>query len=335
MLKMVGRMIYLNKASTIENQNTQDLQLATDNIFRSQAAFNLATRMATAFSSSTIVPKNYQNNPSNCLIALEMANRIGTSPLMVMQNLYIVNGQPAWSSQFIVAMINNSGKYKTELQYDLTGNGDDLSCYAYIFDRNDRKVVGPTISMKMAKAEGWYDKYGSKWKTMPEVMIRYRAASFFGRLNCPDMIMGIYSSDEVIEISGSDYKFVDKPPVNEPVQEDFSQQIGSDTLGEMTGAAYMENGYASEFPETEKRLDSGNFPAADPAIKDHISHNDVPANGNSTGPQNSNICADCGVGISDAEHGYSTRIYGRDLCRKHQQEAKKAKAANGNGGGSY
>jgi hypothetical protein len=59
--------------------------------------------------------------------------------------------------------------------------------------------------MKMAKAEGWLNKNGSKWQTMPEVMIRYRAASFFGRLNCPDMIMGIYSKEEAIELTDDEY----------------------------------------------------------------------------------------------------------------------------------
>lgn len=181
----------------------------TNNVFSGLQEFQLAQRMATALSSSTIVPKDYQNNVGNCIIALEMSSRLNTSPMMVMQNLYIVNGRPAWSSQYIVAMINASRKYKTELQYELTGSGTNMACYAYAEDHNGHIVKGPTITMAMAKAEGWLDKNGSKWKTMPEVMIRYRAASFFGRLNCPDMIMGIYSTDEVIEIGPDAYREVD------------------------------------------------------------------------------------------------------------------------------
>jgi hypothetical protein len=133
------------------------------------------------------------------MIAVEMAVRLNTSPIMVMQNLYVVNGRPAWSSQYIIAMINGSRKYRTELQFELEGKGDNLSCYAWAEDHSGRKVTGPKITMQMAKAEGWMDRKGSKWRTMPEVMIRYRAASFFGRLYCPEMIMGIYSKDEVIE----------------------------------------------------------------------------------------------------------------------------------------
>src|SRR5699024_11596437 len=119
--------------------------------------------------------------------------------MMVMQNLYVVNGRPAWSSQYIIAMINNSKKYKTEVQFEFEGKGDTMACTAFAEDYAGRVVKGPKITMTMAKAEGWVGKNGSKWKTMPEVMIRYRAASFFGRLNCPDLIMGLYSTDEVME----------------------------------------------------------------------------------------------------------------------------------------
>lgn len=170
-------------------------------IWSDPKAFETAARMANALSSSTIVPKAYQGERGlgNCMIALEMANRLHTSPLMVMQNLYIVNGNPAWSSQYIIAMINNSKKYKTEIQFDIQGAGNEMSCYAYVETYDGRTVEGPLITMEMAEKEGWSTKDRSKWKTMPEVMIRYRAASFFGRLNCPDMIMGMYSVEEVLE----------------------------------------------------------------------------------------------------------------------------------------
>lgn len=183
-------------------QNDGEIISLDGGIFSNTQVFNTAQRMAQALASSTIVPKEYQNNVGNCLIALEMAVRIKTSPMMVMQNLYVVNGRPAWSSLYITAMINNSRKYKNELQFAMSGSGDNLSCYAWAEDYTGHKVIGPTITMAMARAEGWVTRNGSKWQTMPEVMIRYRAASFFGRLNCPEMIMGVYTVEEAYEIPG-------------------------------------------------------------------------------------------------------------------------------------
>lgn len=171
-------------------------------IFADPQAFQGAMNMACALADSTIIPKDYQKNPSNCLIAVEMASRLNASPMMVMQHLFVVNGRPAWSSQWIISMINNSRKYRDVIQYEMGHDPEDggLSCYAWAIDHAGQKVVGPKITMKMAEAEGWINKNGSKWRTMPEVMIRYRAASFFGRLNCPDMIMGIYSREEVLDM---------------------------------------------------------------------------------------------------------------------------------------
>jgi hypothetical protein len=51
--------------------------------------------------------------------------------------------------------------------------------------------------MEMAEKEGWLRKNGSKWQTMPQVMLRYRAASFFARMNCPELSIGLYSKEEL------------------------------------------------------------------------------------------------------------------------------------------
>lgn len=212
----------------LQEQNVRPPSTAPmGNVFGSEASFSSAVRMANALAASTIVPKDYQNNTANCIIALEMASRLAISPMMVMQNLYVVNGRPAWSSQYIIAMINSSKKYKTELQFRFDGDGDNLGCRAWVQDYNDHEVVGPRISMQMAKDEGWLSKNGSKWKTMPEVMLRYRAASFFGRLNCPDMIMGIYSTDEVIEMDPSEYT-VSEP--EEIVKQEIAQNANKEII---------------------------------------------------------------------------------------------------------
>ncbi len=199
-------------------------------VFSDAQSFETALRMAQVLAGSTVVPKSYQNNVGNCMIAIEMASRIKTSPMMVMQNLYIVNGNPAWSSQWIIAMINSSKRYKTELQFEFGHDPEDggLSCLAYAEDYSGHRVEGPKITMTMAEKEGWLNKSGSKWRTMPEVMIRYRAASFFGRVNCPDMIMGIYTQEEVYdmgEVQDADYSsFSTNPETGEVVKANTARE---------------------------------------------------------------------------------------------------------------
>lgn len=170
--------------------------------FSSMEAFENAQRMATALSKSDLVPKEYKENLPNCILALEMSQRIGMNPLMIMQNMYIVHGKPSWSGQFMVACINGSGNF-SPLRYELSGKegADSRTCIAWAYDKasGDRLESTP-VSIKMAKDEGWYQKNGSKWKTMPELMLRYRSATFFGRTYCPELTMGMQTTDEIKDI---------------------------------------------------------------------------------------------------------------------------------------
>lgn len=181
---------------------TNELSLSP---FANAQTFEGAQRMATALCSSTLVPKEYQGKDKmpNCLIALEIAQRTNSSPLMVMQNLYIVHGKPSWSSQFIIAALNSCGRFEP-LDFILDGEGDDWGCYVTTKDKKGNVLKGARVNIKMAKAEGWYSKSGSKWQTMPEIMLRYRAASFFGKLYAPDILMGMYTKEEVEDIGIKD-----------------------------------------------------------------------------------------------------------------------------------
>ena len=161
-------------------------------------------KAATFLSQTDLVPATYQAKPANCLIALDLANRSGMSPLTVMQNLYIVKGKPSWSGQFIIALVNSSGRYLAPLKPVFVGEKGTLSygCYMETYGLNGEKIVSTTVTMQMAKDEGWIDKPGSKWKTMPELMMMYRAGAFFGRVHCPDVLYGLQSVEEVQDLHG-------------------------------------------------------------------------------------------------------------------------------------
>lgn len=195
-------------------------------IFGTSDNFIMAMQMAKALSSSTIVPSTFQKNDANCLIAIEQAQRLRVSPLMVMQNLYVIQGRPSWSSKFLIAAINNSGKFDMELQFEETRDkdGKPYSCLAWT-TKNGRRVEGMNVDMEMAKAEGWLGKNGSKWKTMPQLMLRYRAASFFSSLNCPELTMGLYTKEEMQD---NDFKEYPMEDLQEQVKRDIAENANSE-----------------------------------------------------------------------------------------------------------
>jgi hypothetical protein len=181
---------------------TTTLTTTNNSVFSGIRAFEDAQRIAKALASSTLIPPQFQGQQgfANCLVALEIAGRMNISPFLCMQHLHIIHGRPNWSSAFIIAMVNGCGRF-TPLRFEISGEGDSLACYAVATDiKTDQELKGPTITMAMAKKEGWATKSGSKWITMPELMIRYRAAAFWGRLFAGDLLVGLQTQEEVIDV---------------------------------------------------------------------------------------------------------------------------------------
>jgi len=178
------------------------LATTTSSVFSGIQQFEDAQRIAKALASSTLIPPQFQGQQgfANCLVALEIANRMRMSPFQVMQNLHIIHGRPSWSSQFIIGLINGCGRF-SPLRYEISGKGDTLACTAVATELSTgEELRGPEVTMAMAKREGWATKSGSKWATMPELMIRYRAAAFWGRLFIPELLVGIHTQEEVMDV---------------------------------------------------------------------------------------------------------------------------------------
>lgn len=168
--------------------------------FASASNFEQAWRMGQALATSDLVPEVYKGKPANALIALNMASRLGADVMAVMQSLDIIHGRPSWRSTFIIAAINTCGKF-SPLRFEITGEGMARKCVAWARERGtNERLDGPEVSMAMAKAEGWSEKSGSKWKTLPDLMLRYRAAAFFGRLYAPEILLGMQTAEEVADV---------------------------------------------------------------------------------------------------------------------------------------
>lgn len=222
-------------------------------------------RAAKMFANSDLVPDMYKiggklQNPenkaiANCVIAMNMATRMSADVLMIMQNLVIVQGRPSWSSAFLISSVNSSGRFEP-MKYRITNKGklgkvdyvdyewngkhkaavnktfdgskiDNIECVAYTKSKGSDEVLESSpISIEMAIKEGWYTKAGSKWQTMPEQMLRYRAASFWTRAYAPEISMGMHTVEEVqdIETIDAEYEVVDKK-VEREIQEKANSEV--------------------------------------------------------------------------------------------------------------
>jgi len=210
--------------------------------FQNLASFEFMQRAAKLFATSTMVPAAYQAVVSegygrdkkwvqndaalpNCMVALDLAQRMNASPLQVMQNLHVIEGRPSWGSPFIIALINNSGQYAHNLRFAFewldevdakqitfewvnnqkhevvkTVRIKNARCVAWTTDKAGTRIESAPVTLEMAVQEGWYTRNGSKWKTMPQTMAQYRAAAFFGRTYNPELLMGLPTAEELHDI---------------------------------------------------------------------------------------------------------------------------------------
>ncbi len=188
-----------------------------DSLFRDAAGFDHINRIAKVFADSQLVPPTFQKNIANCIIGLEIAHRLGASPLMVMQNLNLIKGKPSFSASFMIAAINSCGRF-TPLEFNYVGERgtDEWGCYATSQNRQGKVLKGVTVTIGIAKKDGWYGRENSKWPTMPELMLSYRAATWWVRMFAPEMLMGFPTEDEVHDIKNVTPEPEEKPVVKVP-----------------------------------------------------------------------------------------------------------------------
>ena len=184
----------------------QTTQLTTNSVWENKDQFNQLLRAAQMLSQTSIIPQSYQNKPQDCFVAIEMANRMGVSPMVVMQNMYVVKGKPSWAGQACTMLINSCGKFK-DVKHIYTGEKGkpNRGCYVTATRISDgSQVDGVEVTMQMAQSEGWTSN--SKWRNMPELMLAYRASAFFARVYCPEAMMGVQTAEEVYD--------ADSTPIN-------------------------------------------------------------------------------------------------------------------------
>ena len=251
------------------------------------AAFAQIWRASQMFAASDLVPTAYKNKPENCFIAIEMADRMGISPFAMLQSLVIINGKPSMEAKLIIALVNDSGIFADPLEYEIVGNDPHAMDYKVRVFAKMRKTgkdcFGPWITYQMVKGEGWLDKSGSKWKTMPSIMFMYRAASFFAKAYCPNITMGMQTREEMEDVKPIDITPEKKiapalvealqiakdtaPALAAPLEETAAEIIDVET-GEMTESVEqqpVETPAAKRNRRTKAEFESDKLAAGPPA----------------------------------------------------------------------
>lgn len=186
-----------NNEIALTTDNKEKFGLA--NLVSNPETYKQAMNLVEIFVGSSFVPQQYKNK-ADCFVAVQMALARGVDPLFVLQNTQVVHGKPSWSGTAVIGLLNTSNIFEGVLKFEWEkdpATGGIMGCRAVAYDKRGDKLTGTTVTWRMANDEGWVNKAGSKWKTMPEQMFMYRAASFFARTFAPHVLLGLYTIEEV------------------------------------------------------------------------------------------------------------------------------------------
>lgn len=168
---------------------SSEVELSQSDEMRSQ--FKLAQFMST----SEIIPTVFKNKPANVFIAMQLAQRMNVPAMEIMQNLYIVHGNPTFKTSYLIARANESGIFSEPIQYEIQGEigNETITAYAHLKCSGTR--ISAQVSMDMARKEGWTKN--EKYKSMNVQMLCFRAAAFLLRRYAPQIALGISSKEEI------------------------------------------------------------------------------------------------------------------------------------------
>lgn len=169
-------------------------QNAAPNAFRAES-IESAWRISEGLSKSELVPEIYKNKPYNVMIAIMCGQELGVNPFTVMQHMSVIKGKPRWEVKFLIAMANRSGVFSIPIDWKVHGSGDSLAVEAYATLKASGVTVSCSVSLAEAKADGWANN--PKYRTIPELMLRYRSAGRLIDLYCPEVRLGLSSDAEV------------------------------------------------------------------------------------------------------------------------------------------
>lgn len=206
----------MSELATIPNSNGRlpsvvaAARQAAIDIVGNKEDFEHFQRVAKMYQACSLIPEHLRANPANVMVALLMAREMGEEPVVVMQSIYFVKGKAGWAATYMIGRANRSGKFRGGIRWRQTGQGDSLVVTAAATLADTGEEVTVDCSMKMAKAESWTDN--KKYQSMPDHMLKYRAATMLVRLYAPEVMLGIKTVDELEDVG--DYSDADIPTGN-------------------------------------------------------------------------------------------------------------------------
>jgi hypothetical protein len=165
------------------------------------------------------------------------AEQLGEHPMLLFQEISVINGRPNTSARFAISRANKSGLLQGPITWKSKGQGEALEVTASAVLRETGEVLTATVTMREAVADGW--TRNPKYKSIPEQMLRWRAATRLINLYMPEVLfgLGVREEAEVRPVTVREH-----PAEGGNVVADLNRQIAASTAGQTVAVSEPESG---------------------------------------------------------------------------------------------
>ncbi len=212
------------------NMNSNELELkdgeSASSLILNTQAFDQIERLANLMASGKSTIPDHLKTPGDCMAIIMQSMQWRMNPWSVAQKTFLVSGKMGYESQLVAAVINSSGLIKGRFKFDFYGEWEKIIGKFEIKSGNngeyrvpgwrleDEAGIGVRVSAQLrdeseprvldlllAQAR---TRNSTLWADDPKQQLAYLGQKKWARLYAPDVIMGVYSIDEL-----QDHKVID------------------------------------------------------------------------------------------------------------------------------
>lgn len=161
------------------------------------AEYDFMVRKAKILAASQFLPAHFRGKPADCMVALELGQRLDVPAMLILQHSHVVKGKIGIEGKLAMALLRQRSPY-IDIDVEYEGSGMSRQVTVSGKRKRDGKIHSLTMTMQEVQAWGWLQN--DMWKKMPDQLLCYRAAIFFIRRYCPECLMGLSTKDELMDI---------------------------------------------------------------------------------------------------------------------------------------
>lgn len=264
-----------------QNQNTQIAQHVADEQFTSTTdlvlnfqAMEQMGRLAEMMANGrATVPQHLQGNPADCMAIVMQAAQWRMNPFAVAQKTHVISGTLGYEAQLVNAVVVSSTKVRDSFHYEWFGDWTRvIGNFVTKTSQKGKQYQAPNWTGEDEKGLGvrvWATLKGESeprvlelllsqaqvrnstlWASDPKQQLAYLGVKRWARLYAPDVILGVYSADELEERTEREVNPMPQQGASEPKLERYSDESFNDNFKKWKAVVLSGRRSAQEIVDT-------------------------------------------------------------------------------------